>query len=196
MQPRRYAFASLAQWASTSYEPQRSQHMTDSLNIPPTAVEFLTDDMLAQRLDQLTILAADYHHSIAIETIGISRGGRNLPAITLGTGPRPVGITAGAHADEPTGPMAALALVRYILTAPEAKTLLHQHTFRICPQVNPDGAAANAAWPWPTAEVTPTPLTTMSDGSGLLMDQARQVGDLTTGWIQPIFILQLAGELF
>ena len=120
--------------------------MTDSLNIPSTAVEFLYDDLLIQRLDELTGLAADHHHSIAIETIGVSRGGRNLSAITLGTGPCPVGITAGAHADEPTGPMAALALIRYLLSAPEAEGLLQQHTFRICPQINPDGAAANAPW--------------------------------------------------
>ncbi len=120
--------------------------MTDSLNIPPGTVEFLTDTLLAQRLEELAVLAADHHHSFAVETIGISRGGRDLHAITLGTGPRPVGITAGAHADEPTGPMAAMALVRFLLTAPEAVSLLEQHTFRICPQVNPDGAAANAAW--------------------------------------------------
>ena len=107
---------------------------------------FVTDATLADRLEALRRLAARTGRHLAVERIGASRGGRDLWALETGDGPAPVGITAGAHADEPTGPIAAFALAGWLLAAREAEPLLARHTFRICPQVNPDGAARNAAW--------------------------------------------------
>lgn len=107
---------------------------------------FVTDATLPARLDALRRMAAHGGRRLAVERIGASRDGRDLWALEIGDGPEPVGITAGAHADEPTGPIAAFALAGWLLTAREAGPLLACHTFRICPQVNPDGAARNASW--------------------------------------------------
>ncbi|MBI1317553.1 MAG: peptidase M14 [Candidatus Hydrogenedens sp.] len=78
------------------------------------------------------------------EAIGQSRNGQDLFGVTCGTGPHHVSVIAGSHADEPAGPMTAqilpLALERL---APE---LLERCTFRIVPQMNPDGADRNRAW--------------------------------------------------
>lgn len=81
----------------------------------------------------------------ACEIIGHSRQGRPLFGLTAGTGPLHISITAGAHSDEPGGPLAALALLRW-LAAPEGQRLLPWTTWRVCPQINPDGAILNAAW--------------------------------------------------
>jgi hypothetical protein len=55
-----------------------------------------------------------------------------------------VSITAGCHADEPVGPMTAQILPELLRThAPE---LLTKFTFRVIPQMNPDGAERNFPW--------------------------------------------------
>lgn len=80
-----------------------------------------------------------------IREIGRSRGGEPLHGVELGRGPLRISITAGAHADEPGGPLAALALVDWLL-GPEGKALLERTSWRICPNVNPDGTKRNEAW--------------------------------------------------
>ena len=73
--------------------------------------------------------------------IGTSVGGRPIFGIEAGTGPFRISVTAGAHSDEPAGPLAALALAESL-----DPHLLKRTTWRICPHVNPDGAERNAAW--------------------------------------------------
>ncbi len=79
-------------------------------------------------------------------TIGKSRGGRPLFGVRLGHGPLRISITAGAHSDEPAGPLAALELIDFLTGTDEGRALLQRTTWSIFPHVNPDGAALNAAW--------------------------------------------------
>ncbi len=76
--------------------------------------------------------------------IGESRAGRPVYGYTLGNGPRRVSIVAGSHADEPVGPMTAQALP--VILAEAFPETLEQFSFRVVPQINPDGAARNRAW--------------------------------------------------
>ena len=82
----------------------------------------------------------------SLEEIGRSREGRPLFGVCMGRGPRRLSLIAGAHADEPIGPVALRALIAYLAHAPEARPILDATTFVICPHVNPDGAERNAAW--------------------------------------------------
>lgn len=85
---------------------------------------------------------------LRIRTIGRSREGRDLYGISVGAGRKIVTITAGAHADEPAGPMTAMLLADWLSSseAPVARELRELATFIICPQVNPDGSEANKGW--------------------------------------------------
>lgn len=93
-----------------------------------------TAEALAERLKPL-----------GARVIGESREGRPLLGLAIGEGPLRVSITAGAHADEPTGPLTTVALARWLLSDEGAALRAETH-WRICPHVNPDGAARNAAW--------------------------------------------------
>ena len=79
-----------------------------------------------------------------VSKIGESRNGQPLFGYVAGSGPRLVSITAGCHADEPVGPMTAQALPRLLRV--HAPHLLEAFTFRVAPQMNPDGADLNRAW--------------------------------------------------
>lgn len=79
-----------------------------------------------------------------VEAIGISREERPLYGVRCGTGPATVSVIAGCHADEPAGPMTASCLPS--LLARHAPELLERFSFRIVPQMNPDGAERNRAW--------------------------------------------------
>lgn len=107
---------------------------------------FVTDDTLPRTVDRLTGLAAKAGVPLNVFEIGQSRSGRPLFGLVLGSASRTATLTAGAHADEPAGPMAALALADHLLTTSEGRQLLAQVRLVICPQVNPDGAAANSSW--------------------------------------------------
>ena len=77
-------------------------------------------------------------------TIGKSREGRSLYGVSIGLGKQTVSIIAGAHADEPTGPVTALLLPWLLeIHFPE---LFKRFTFHIIPQINPDGAERNHRW--------------------------------------------------
>lgn len=78
------------------------------------------------------------------DTIGASREGRALWGVECGRGERKVSVIAGCHADEPAGPMTAQSLP--MLLEAYAPELLDRFTFRIVPQMNPDGAARNRPW--------------------------------------------------
>lgn len=85
--------------------------------------------------------------SLEVDEIGSSRAGRPMVGLRVGNGPVVCSITAGAHADEPAGPMAAMLLADWLSSDDQAaQDLGKEVTFVICPQVNPDGAEANREW--------------------------------------------------
>lgn len=112
----------------------------------PDAIEFITDLTLQGHLAELDSLARQCAAPLELTRIGESREGREMWGMRIGTGERNVSITAGAHADEPTGPFSALLFSTWLVREPEAQQLLETHRFHICPQVNPDGAERNAEW--------------------------------------------------
>jgi len=118
--------------------------MAAELQIPfpvgAVASRFLDDAGTTWWMDRLR-----QRPGVQVSEIGKSRGGRPLYGLQVGNGAINVSITAGAHADEPAGPMAACALAWW-LGEPEQSEWRKQFTFMICPQVNPDGAEANRPW--------------------------------------------------
>lgn len=105
--------------------------------IPPTA------NRVAGILSELSLAApGDFEW----RKIGNSRDGLPLYGIKLGSGSLRISITAGAHSDEPAGPMAALDLLRWLTQTSEGKALLRLTHWTIAPHVNPDGAEKNALW--------------------------------------------------
>jgi hypothetical protein len=83
---------------------------------------------------------------VAVETIGASRAGRPIHAMTVGHGPVRIAAMSGAHPDEPVGALTVLALAEAIHTDPRLAGLASQVTLHLVPCANPDGAAKNAAW--------------------------------------------------
>lgn len=91
---------------------------------------------------------------VTVQDIGRSREGRPLHSVLIGSGPQSCSITAGAHADEPAGPLAAAALAWWLSSpSAEAADLCQEATFLIFPQVNPDGAEANRDWFAPIPDI-------------------------------------------
>ena len=80
-----------------------------------------------------------------IREIGSSREGRPLHGLRIGSGPLRISIVAGAHADEPGGPLGALTLARWLVDPAQAD-LLDRTSWTICPNVNPDGTERNKGW--------------------------------------------------
>jgi hypothetical protein len=77
------------------------------------------------------------------QIIGRSRQGRMLEGVVAGRGPLRVGLIAGCHGDEPVGPRWLSGFARAL---EEGHPLGEVATFRLVPEVNPDGAEANARW--------------------------------------------------
>ena len=61
-------------------------------------------------------------------------------------------LLAGCHADEPVGPRLLRRAVDDLLAGPDGEELRRRATWFVIPHINPDGAAANAAWQPPHAE--------------------------------------------
>lgn len=78
--------------------------------------------------------------------IGRSRAGRDLVGYSFGEGSIGVSLIAGCHADEPVGPAMLRRLARFLAGLEGSSPLLEKVRWRIVPDVNPDGAARNAAW--------------------------------------------------
>ena len=112
----------------------------------PGAIRFTTEATLPSVLDRIENAARTSSIQFERVMIGRSRAGREMWGLRIGRGRRAVSITAGAHADEPVGPMTAMALAEWLASSGEARSLLDSHRFHICPQVNPDGAETNAPW--------------------------------------------------
>lgn len=106
------------------------------IELPKSRMRHLRQEELEQTLE------ADA--SGEVRSIGKSREGRNLYGLRIGHGKQAVSVIAGAHADEPTGPITALLLPWILETHfPE---LLEHFTFHIITQINPDGAERNRCW--------------------------------------------------
>lgn len=83
-----------------------------------------------------------------------SRLGREVLGWRIGDGPRSVSLIAGAHADEPVGPMMLARLVTWLSALPGKHALLRDWRWSIVPHINPDGAAVNDGWASRTAPAT------------------------------------------
>ena len=84
------------------------------------------------------------------QEIGRSRDGRPILAYRIGGGPLRASLIGGCHADEPVGPRFLHRLVTF-LASPAGSAMREAATWFIIPHINPDGAAANAAWQPPDA---------------------------------------------
>lgn len=111
------------------------------------APPFITAESLPALVEQCREAGRESAVSFGAREIGMSREGRPLTGLRVGHGPASVSLVAGAHADEPVGPMTIMALALWLCEgSEEACRLAEQFTFFMVPHVNPDGAAANAPW--------------------------------------------------
>ncbi|MCL4217318.1 MAG: hypothetical protein KJ052_10000, partial [Candidatus Hydrogenedentes bacterium] len=108
---------------------QRLQQL-QQFPLPPSAVAFRTQDELADHLKSL--------EGVQWRPIGASREGWTLYGYKFGVGRNRVSIVAGSHADEPAGPMTAQMLP--LILAQSFPDVMETYTFRVVPQINPDGA--------------------------------------------------------
>ncbi|EFH28956.1 MULTISPECIES: M14 family zinc carboxypeptidase [Streptomyces] len=90
-------------------------------------------------------LAAQRPGDCRLWQVGVSRAGRPLHVLSVGQARRAVLVVAGAHANEPAGGPAALAVARRVLAEPELRADTSWH-FLLC--ADPDGASLH---------VTPAP---------------------------------------
>ncbi len=87
------------------------------------------------------------HQGIDIRPIGLSQAGRPLYGCSIGAANLPlISVVAGAHPDEPAGPLAALALLQHWHQNGLAKRV----RLAVVPQLDVDGTVAQTAWltPW------------------------------------------------
>ncbi|MEE2708858.1 MAG: M14 family zinc carboxypeptidase [Gemmatimonadota bacterium] len=113
-----------------------------ALREQPLHISYLGGEMLYDACDTLARDNAD----ITMEEIGISRLGRPLFALTLGSGPTNITIKGNAHADEPAGIVTCLVLARLLTENPVWQILNDHFRFFLIPTANPDGLARN--WEW------------------------------------------------
>jgi hypothetical protein len=83
---------------------------------------------------------------VLIDTSGRSRQGRELLFCAIGTGAKVIGVTSGAHADEPVGIATSANLIRELTSKDRHQSLLSEFTFAIFPMLDPDGSALNERW--------------------------------------------------
>lgn len=83
---------------------------------------------------------------VKIYSDGKSESGKTLIAIEVGNGEKVVGLTAGAHADEPIGVLTLSYFIKGILKNDDFQYLLEQYTFICHPLVDPDGYQLNSIW--------------------------------------------------
>ncbi|MGI8905288.1 MAG: M14 family zinc carboxypeptidase [Candidatus Sumerlaeaceae bacterium] len=108
---------------------------------------FVTDASMPRLLAEIVAAAAKTGTAHEQLMIGRSRAGREMVGLRIGSGPLHVSITAGAHSDEPVGPMTAIELAVWLASGqPDARQFTRDFTFCICAQTNPDGSALNSRW--------------------------------------------------
>lgn len=78
---------------------------------------------------------------------GKSLKGKDLVAFVIGTGSKVIGVTSGAHADEPIGVLTQAYFLKGILQKNSYfENLLQEYTFLCHPLVDPDGYELNSTW--------------------------------------------------
>lgn len=94
------------------------------------------------REQHLDLIAWAGNNGGTISTIGNSLQGREIDMITIGTGPQKVWFIGRQHPGEPQGEWFIDGLLRRLLNARDATSrhLLQDATFRIVPNINPDGS--------------------------------------------------------
>jgi hypothetical protein len=97
-------------------------------------------------IKELKKLESAFPGQIRLSFDGQSRKGKNLICVEIGNGERAIGITAGAHSDEPTGTVTSLYFAKALLENEKFKPLLQKFSFIIHPMIDPDGAEVNYAW--------------------------------------------------
>jgi len=117
----------------------------------------------------LTLLADSVARGARVRRLGSSLQGRDMDALTAGSGPRPVWIIARQHPGETMAEWFVEGLLQRLLDPadPVARELLTMATFHIVPNMNPDGsvlgnlrtnaagANLNREWLAPSAERSP-----------------------------------------
>jgi len=86
------------------------------------------------------------HDRVFVDTSGTSREGRKLLFCAVGKGPKVIGVTSGAHSDEPVGIATTFNFIKELTASSRYDELLKQYTFAIFPMLDPDGSALNEKW--------------------------------------------------
>jgi zinc carboxypeptidase len=77
---------------------------------------------------------------VCAQSLGASAGGRDIAALEVGTGERPVLALAGQHPAEFGGTQAVLGIAEWLLSSlPEAREARARYRFTLVPVLNPDG---------------------------------------------------------
>lgn len=106
----------------------------------------ITSPYAEEELEVIAQRARDRELPLELVRIGSSREDRSVLGVEAGSGPLKISIVAGAHADEPAGPMAAMQLLLFFVYGQSGPDWLETATWRIIPHINPDGAHRNERW--------------------------------------------------
>jgi hypothetical protein len=125
--------------AAAPFSPQALWQAWPERRFVATPAPCLRHAELAERLREL---AARQPGGLALESVGRSVEGREIPLVTLGRGPRRVLLWSQMHGDEPSATPALVDLASTLLTvdAPEHRLILERLTLLVVPMLNPDGA--------------------------------------------------------
>lgn len=86
------------------------------------------------------------NEKVKIFNNGTSQNGKSLIAFAIGKGKKVIGVTAGAHADEPIGVLTLKYFIQGIINNSQFNNLLDNYTFLCHPLVDPDGYNLNSKW--------------------------------------------------
>lgn len=106
------------------------------------ATSFPTFQQISRRI---ATLLADFPGSIKADTIGLSREGRPLHRLVVGSGARHAVVIGMPHPNEPTGALGALAIAELLSRDARLRTDLGL-TWHVVPCADPDGTVLNESW--------------------------------------------------
>lgn len=110
------------------------------MNIPENC-QFPEWDYFLKLADKI-----DGHPSVKIYRGQKSKNGRELVAFAIGNGSKVVGVTSGAHSDEPIGVLTQVYFINSLINDFSNSDLLKEYTFLCHPIVDPDGYVLNLKW--------------------------------------------------
>jgi len=123
----------------------KRQSEEKSMNIP--TFNFKGADRVPTHQNLLNLLESIRgKKNVFVDTTGRSREGRNLLFCSIGSGSKVIGVTSGAHSDEPVGIATTYNFIQELTTSSHFDELLEQFTFAIFPMLDPDGSALNESW--------------------------------------------------